>query len=163
MHMLLTHWATDLDLVCNMSAKCAHACQSQSFCEWQLWKGHNFKTEETREGQWAQKTIFLPLRGSIQLKQYTVHTFSIWISYSNCYRTETKHFEGWEQKRSNCFFTYINLDLFHSQPSIWSRKTIKDGEISKIKKYVQRTNYILCKNSSLAQKHSANVLQEKII
>ena len=28
------------------------------------------------------------------------------------------YFEGWEQKRSKCFFTYIHLDLFSSQPSI---------------------------------------------
>ena len=27
------------------------------------------------------------------------------------------HFEGWEWKRSKCFFTYIHLDLFCSHPS----------------------------------------------
>ena len=30
------------------------------------------------------------------------------------------HFKGWEQKRSNCFFTYIHLDLFCLHPSIFS-------------------------------------------
>ena len=29
-----------------------------------------------------------------------------------------KEIEGWEWKRSKCFFTYIHLDLFRSHPSI---------------------------------------------
>ena len=31
--------------------------------------------------------------------------------------TTTQQIQGWEQKRSLCFFTYIHLDLFRSHPS----------------------------------------------
>ena len=48
-------------------------------------------------------------------------SYFVYIYYYNYLLTVTVvHFEGWERKRSKCFFTYIHLDLFRFHSSILS-------------------------------------------
>ena len=51
-----------------------------------------------------------------KLKVYTCTSSSIWACQK--WKETTNHIEGWERKRSKCYFTYIHLDLFRSHSSI---------------------------------------------
>ena len=56
--------------------------------------------------------------------------------------------EGWKWKRSKCFFTYIHLDLFCSQPSRWSHiihvSVVTNKMIIRLKIWDQSYNKICC-------------------